>query len=72
MMTGTGARHETVHITCKLPGFKVAAGNTWWYRNASSPWNDSYYSSADAKDDNGSTSGSLHGQGLGKVDLSVM
>ena len=23
MMTGTGARHETVHITCKLPGFKV-------------------------------------------------
>jgi hypothetical protein len=52
---------QTVAIACKLPGFRVADGNTWWYRIASSPWNNSYYVSADAFYNNGSTSGSLHG-----------
>jgi len=53
--------NRTVQITCKLTGFKVADGNTWWYRIASSPWNNNYYVSADAFYNNGQTSGSLHG-----------
>src|SRR4051794_17237562 len=28
----------TVQIACKLSGFRVANGNTWWYQIASSPW----------------------------------
>jgi hypothetical protein len=49
----------TVQVSCKLPGFRVADGNTWWYRIASSPWSNSYYASADAFYNNGQTSGSL-------------
>jgi hypothetical protein len=52
---------DTVQIACKVTGFKVADGNTWWYRIASSPWNDAYYASADAFYNNGQTSGSLIG-----------
>lgn len=55
------AAYETVQIACKLTGFKVADGNTWWYRIAQSPWNDAYYVSADAFYNNGATSGSLSG-----------
>jgi hypothetical protein len=55
------ANHQTVAISCRLNGFTVADGNTWWYRIASSPWNNSYYVSADAFYNNGATSGSLHG-----------
>jgi uncharacterized membrane protein YgcG len=55
------AANQTVGIACKLPGFKVADGNTWWYRIASSPWNNAYYVSADAFYNNGQTSGSLVG-----------
>ncbi len=51
----------SVQITCALPGFRVADGNTWWYQIASSPWNNLYYVSADAFYNNGQTSGSLHG-----------
>ena len=51
----------TVGITCALQGFRVADGNTWWYQIGSSPWNDSYYVSADAFYNNGATSGSLLG-----------
>ena len=51
---------QTVQIACKLPGFAVADGNTWWYRIAQSPWNNDYYVSADAFYNDGSTSGSLH------------
>ena len=51
----------TVQIACKLQGFKVADGNTWWYRIASGPWNSQYYASADAFYNNGATSGSLSG-----------
>jgi hypothetical protein len=50
-----------VDIRCKVTGFRVADGNTWWYRIASSPWSDSYYVSADAFYNNGHTSGSLQG-----------
>ncbi|HXM55664.1 MAG TPA: hypothetical protein VOB72_09765 [Candidatus Dormibacteraeota bacterium] len=59
----------TVEISCRLTGFKVADGNTWWYRIPSSPWNNAYYVSADAFYNNGQTSGSLHGTPF--VDPSV-
>lgn len=51
----------TVQIACRVTGFAVADGNTWWYRIASSPWNNAYYVSADAFYNNGSTSGPLKG-----------
>jgi surface antigen len=53
--------YQTVQIACKVTGFQVADGNTWWYRIASSPWNGAYYASADAFYNNGQTSGSLVG-----------
>jgi hypothetical protein len=51
----------SVQVSCKVGGFRVADGDTWWYRIASSPWNGTYYASADAFYNNGQTSGSLHG-----------
>lgn len=55
-------RYATVQISCALPGFAVANGNTWWYRIASSPWNNQYYASADAfYNTPGMTSGPLRG-----------
>jgi uncharacterized membrane protein YgcG len=53
--------YTTVEIACKLQGFRVADGNTWWYRIASNPWNSGFYVSADAFYNNGQTSGGLHG-----------
>lgn len=53
--------NATVQIACAIPGFRVADGNTWWYRIASSPWNGAYYVSADAFYNNGATSGGLIG-----------
>jgi hypothetical protein len=53
--------NDTVQIACKVEGFRVADGNTWWYRIASTPWNGDYYGSADAFYNNGATSGSLLG-----------
>jgi Trypsin len=53
--------NDTVQIACKVTGFAVEDGNTWWYRIASSPWNGTYYGSADAFYNNGATSGSLIG-----------
>ena len=38
----------TVQVACRLQGFAVKNGNTWWYRIASSPWSSSFYASADA------------------------
>jgi hypothetical protein len=55
------ASNQTVQIACKVEGFKVADGNTWWYRIASAPWNGTFYASADAFYNNGQTSGSLTG-----------
>jgi hypothetical protein len=55
------ASNQTVQIACKVTGFAVADGNTWWYQIASSPWNNAYYVSADAFYNDGATSGSLHG-----------
>lgn len=53
------AGSTNVQISCKVQGFAVTDGNQWWYRIASSPWNDQYYASADAFYNNGQTSGSL-------------
>jgi serine/threonine protein kinase len=53
--------NQTVTIACKVTGFKVADGNTWWYQIAQSPWSNQYYVSADAFYNNGATSGSLQG-----------
>jgi len=53
--------NDTVQIACKVEGFAVADGNTWWYRIAEAPWNGYYYGSADAFYNNGATSGSLLG-----------
>ncbi len=53
--------YTSVQIACAVQGFRVADGNTWWYRIASSPWNNAYYVSADAFYNNGQTSGSLVG-----------
>ena len=55
------AAFQTVQVACKVTGFRVADGNTWWYRIASSPWNSAYYASADAFYNNGATSGPLAG-----------
>jgi surface antigen len=52
---------QTIQISCRLQGFKVQDGNTWWYKIASSPWNNAFYVSADAFYNNGATSGSLIG-----------
>ncbi len=51
----------TVQIACRVDGFRVANGNTAWYRIASSPWNNTYWASADVFYNNGNTSGSLRG-----------
>jgi hypothetical protein len=53
--------NDTVQIACKVTGFRVEDGNTWWYRVASTPWSGTYYASADAFYNNGQTSGSLKG-----------
>ncbi len=53
--------NATVDVACRIQGFAVADGNTWWYQISSSPWNDTYYASADAFYNNGQTSGSLQG-----------
>jgi hypothetical protein len=53
--------NATVQVSCRIVGFRVADGDTWWYRVASSPWNNAYYASADAFYNNGQTSGSLKG-----------
>jgi Trypsin len=52
---------QTVQIQCRVSGFRVQDGNTYWYQIASSPWNDAYYVSADAFYNSGATSGSLLG-----------
>lgn len=65
----TIGKNVTVQVSCRLTGFRVSDGNTWWYRIASSPWNDVYYVSADAFYNNGATSGSLKGTPF--VDTSV-
>jgi hypothetical protein len=56
-------------MSCREQGLAVTDGDTWYYRVASSPWNNQYYVSADAFYNNGATSGSLAGTPF--VDPSV-
>jgi hypothetical protein len=51
----------TVTIGCKVRGFKVTDGDTWWYRISSAPWDGKFYGSADAFYNNGRKTGSLKG-----------
>jgi hypothetical protein len=60
---------RSVKIACRITGFRVQDGDTWWYRVASAPWSGRYYVSADAFYNNGQTAGSLQGTKL--VDLRV-
>jgi hypothetical protein len=54
--------NTTVEIACRVEGFRVADGNTWWYRIAQAPWSNQFYVSADVfYNVPGMTSGSLHG-----------
>lgn len=55
------ASQTTVAVRCRVDGFAVEDGNTWWYRIASEPWNDEFYASADAFYNNGERSGGLDG-----------
>lgn len=55
------AAGQAVGIECRVSGFPVADGNSWWYRIRSAPWNGAYYASADAFYNNGAPSGSLKG-----------
>ena len=55
------APYSTVSISCRVQGFKVSDGDTWWYRISNPPWNNEFYVSADAFYNNGLTSGSLVG-----------
>ncbi len=51
----------TVQVVCRVSGFQVSDGNTWWYQIASSPWDGNFYASADAFYNDGRKSGSLAG-----------
>ena len=53
--------NQSVDIACKVTGFRVKNGNTWWYRIAQAPWSNQFFVSADAFYNNGATSGSLAG-----------
>ncbi|MBL7491247.1 PKD domain-containing protein [Frankia sp. AgB1.9] len=58
--SGDGQRiavHQAVEVSCRVQGFKVESGDTWWYKIASSPWNGEYYAPADNFYNNGATSG---------------
>jgi len=55
------ANGQTVLVSCRVQGFAVADGDTWWYRIASSGWNNAYFASADAFYNDGQTTGSLYG-----------
>ncbi len=52
-------KYQTVKVICRVRGFKVQDGDTWWYRIATSPWDGKYYASADAFYNDGRTRGSL-------------
>jgi RHS repeat-associated protein len=53
--------HQIIQIECKLQGFAVADGNTWWYRIKQAPWSGGFYVSADAFYNGAPATGSLIG-----------
>lgn len=48
---------QAVQVSCRVRGFKVKDGDTWWYRLASSPWNGHYYATSDVFYNTPDTSG---------------
>jgi serine/threonine protein kinase len=50
---------ETVQVTCKVVGLQETTGNAYWYKIASSPWNDAFYAPTNYFYNNGQTSGTL-------------
>ncbi|HET9124200.1 MAG TPA: hypothetical protein VFN65_04870 [Solirubrobacteraceae bacterium] len=52
---------QKVRIACRLHGFTVQDGNTWWYLIDSPPWSRHFFVTADAFYNNGHTSGTLRG-----------
>jgi hypothetical protein len=52
---------ERVRIACRVHGFTVQDGNSWWYLIDSRPWSRHYFVTADTFYNNGETSGSLRG-----------
>jgi hypothetical protein len=38
--------NQHVQVACRVQGFAVVDGDTWWYRLASAPWNGHYYASS--------------------------
>jgi hypothetical protein len=52
--------YTTVQVTCRIEGYRVPDGDDWWYRVASSPWNNAYYLTADVTYNNGATTGSIN------------
>jgi hypothetical protein len=43
-------KDEAVRVSCRIRGLDVRDRNPWWYRIASSPWDNRFYASADAYD----------------------
>ncbi len=60
---------ETVQVSCKIMGDSQTSGNPYWYRLASSPWDNEYYVASNNFYNNGQTSGPLEGSPL--VDPNV-
>ena len=50
---------ETVQVSCKVVGVQEATGNAYWYKIASSPWNNAFYAPTNYFYNNGQTSGTL-------------
>jgi hypothetical protein len=48
---------QAVTVSCRVHGFKVKDGDTWWYRLASPPWNGNYYATSDVFYNTPNTSG---------------
>jgi hypothetical protein len=60
---------EAVRIACRVRGFTVQDGNSWWYLIDSRPWSRRYFVTADTFYNDGRTRGSLHGSAF--VDRAV-
>jgi hypothetical protein len=49
--------YETIAVSCRAEGYVDPNGNGWWYRIASGPWNDAFYTPADSFFNGADTSG---------------
>jgi len=46
--TKTAPAFTTIDVACRVEGYAVPDGNTWWYLIASYPWSKRFYVTADA------------------------